>query len=281
MIKQFTTSCKATILMLMAGLSFSVQAQNKTITCADLKTGLFHSYPKNSSDHYISNREGDSQNEVNVKTGDSILWKINWIDDCRYTLKFVSGNVKMNEDVSSFLKKHKMAYEISKVTINYYVFKTYIDKTSGLPIETDTMWITEKTNITSNELIKPVPNPAFLKKEHFSDTSKYAVVYIYRPGKFTNSLSNYLVYCNDNILWVARNKSGYIFKILKEGKIKFSSRLNKDESSIALDVKFGNTYYVKSMVHWGMYKGLSNYKLEMAEAEPKDGKIEFEEVEIQ
>src|SRR6478735_1782289 len=156
--KQFTKSILASVLILIVGLFFSAHAQNKMVTCTDLKNGLFYSYPKNTNDHYISYREGDSQREVNIKTGDSILWKINWIDDCSYTLKFISGNVKMNEDVSSFLKKHKMAYEISKVTNNYYGVKSYIDKTSNMIIETNTMWTTEKTNITNNEIIKPVPN---------------------------------------------------------------------------------------------------------------------------
>ena len=35
------------------------------------------------------------------------------------------------------------------------------------------------------------------------------------------------------------------------------------------------------MVHWGMFKGLKNYKLEMAMINPAEGKTEFGEVNLQ
>ena len=78
-----------------------------------------------------------------------------------------------------------------------------------------------------------------------------------------------------------KNKSGYIFKILKEGQFNLKSKLYKDESSVKVDVKFGKTYYIKSMVHCGMFKGLKNYKLEMAMINPAEGKTEFGEVNLQ
>src|SRR6478735_715694 len=41
--KQFTKSIMASMLILMVGLFFSAHAQNKMVTCTDLKNGLFHS----------------------------------------------------------------------------------------------------------------------------------------------------------------------------------------------------------------------------------------------
>jgi hypothetical protein len=85
-----------------------------------------------------------------------------------------------------------------------------------------------------------------LKKMHFSDTSSYALLYVYRPGKMTNSWSDFLVYCNDNIFWVARNRAGTVVKILR-------------------------------VVHWGLYKR-GNYHLEMASVPADQGEKEFAEV---
>jgi hypothetical protein len=78
-----------------------------------------------------------------------------------------------------------------------------------------------------------------------------------------------------------QNKSGYIFVILKEGKFKMNSSLYKDESGTELDIKFGHVYYVKSMIHWGISSRLYNFKLEMVQMDPKEGKTEFADVNLQ
>lgn len=255
-------------------------SQNKKVTCPDLHDGIFYYYPKNSDKHYISRREGDLQYESTVQTGDTTLWQVKWAGDCEYSLKYLSGGKDFPKETIDLIKKHKLVYEIIKTTDRYYIFKGYIDKTSNPPIQTDTMWLNEKTVVANNELFRPVQNNAALKKAHFSDTSQYAVLYLYRPGKLTNSLANYLIYFDDIIMCVARNKSGYLFKIMKEGKFTLKSKLYKDAAAVELDVKFGNVYYVKSMIHWGVFKRLYNFKLEMALVKPEDGKIEFEEVNL-
>jgi len=104
------------------------------------------------------------------------------------------------------------------------------------------------------------------------------VLYLYRPGKLTNSMGNYLVYFDNNVMCVAKNNTGYIFKILKEGTFEIKSRLLKDESAVKLEVKFGNIYYVKSMVHWTITKRLYNFKLDMAIMKPEDGQEEYYDV---
>jgi hypothetical protein len=77
---------------------------------------------------------------------------------------------------------------------------------------------------------------------------------------------------------VAKNRSGYIFKILKEGKITFKSKLLKDESAVTVDIKFGKKYYIKSMIHWTISSRLYNFKLEMAAVAPEKGADEFDKV---
>lgn len=262
-------------------LPFIISAQAKTPTCADLKDGIFHYYPKNSSDHDLNIREGEFLHETNSKSGDTILWQVKWIDECIYSLKYISGNRSMPEENLKFIKKHKLVYEIGRITKEYYLFKGYVDKVSDIPIQTDTMWLTEKANRVSNELFKPVANSYLLKKAKFSDTSNYAVLYLYRPKKLTNSLGNYFVYFDDNLMCVAKNNSGFIFKILKEGVFEVRSKLFKDESAVKLDVKFGKTYYVKSSIKLGITSRLYNFKLEMANVPPAEGIPEFEEVDIQ
>ena len=255
-----------------------VYCQAKSAACADIKNGVFYSYPKNSADRYFSIREGNLQREANMANGDTIAWRVDWLDDCTYAVKYLSGGKEIPKETVSLLKKHKLVYQVDRVTPDYYTFTGHFDKASNVTFQTDTMWLHEKVNVVSNELFKPVHDPSSIRKEHFSDTSKYALLYLYRPGKLTNSLSSYLVYFNDNLMYVARNNSGYLFKIVQEGTFTLSSRLYKDESSVSLPVKFGNTYYVKSMIHWGVSSRLYNFKLEMAAVQPETGKAEFLDV---
>ncbi len=268
-------------LFYFAFLPFIISAQAKTPTCTYLKDGIFHFYPKNSSDHDLNIREGELLHETNSKSGDSILWQIKWVDECIYTLKYISGNRPLSGENLKFVKKHKFVYEIGRITNEYYLFKGYVDKVSDIAIQTDTMWLIEKVNRVSNELFKPVANSSLLKKAKFSDTSNYAVLYLYRPKKLSNSLGNYLVYFDDNLMCVAKNNSGYIFKILKEGAFEVKSKLLKDESAVTVNVKFGNTYYVKSTIKWGITSRLYNFKLGMANVPSAEAIPEFEEVDIQ
>ncbi len=252
-------------------------SQVKAVTCADLKTGVFHIYPKNSADHFVDIREGEFVRETKINTGDTSLYQIKWLNDCTYSLQYISGTEKMTDETAKFFKKHKLVYEIPAVTNDYYVYKGYVDKASNLPILTDTAWFNEKATAVNNTIYKQ----ATLAEARIKDTSKYSLLYIYRPGKLTNSLADYLIYCDDNAMCVVKNNSGYIFKIFKEERLQLKSRLLKDEAVIDIDVKHGNTYYVKSMIHWGLKSRFYNFKLEMASVSKEVGNLEFQDVKLQ
>lgn len=220
------------------------------------------------------------QKETDLTNGDTSLWKVLWKNDCVFTTKYISGNSKITEEALAFMKKHKILYEIKNVTADYFTYQTFIDKTTNLPIESDTVWMHKKENFVSNKIFEPLTNNKDLHKPHFTDTAKYALLYVYRPGKLTNSLSNYPLYFDGNIMCFMKNNSGYIFKILKEGSFEIRSNLLNDESSVKLDVKFGNRYYAKSMMHWGIQKNLNNFKLEIKIMPNDTGEEEFDKVEL-
>lgn len=241
--------------------------------CKDFRQGIFYTYQKNSTNKLVIYRSGNVQKEVNPNNGDSALWKIDWLDDCHYTLKLTSSSIQWKPDVVKVLNEHKFVYSILKTNNDYYTFKGAVDKSSNPVIIEDTIWLTEKIHPSNAEFFKQLRTENEARK--LKDSSKYALLYIYRPGKLTNSMGNYFVYFNNIPLCVASNSSGYIFKILKEGRFQVSSRLFKDESAIDIDIKFGQVYYVKSMIHWGISSRLYNFKLETAKVEQQQGEIEF------
>ncbi len=256
-------------------LFLNVSYAQQKLTCNDIHEGVFYNYPKNSTDRYIDIREGELVHENNLVTGDTSLWKIKWNNDCTYTLSLIDMNGKLEQQTRELMKKHKLLFSINDLTNDYYVFTGYFDKASTLPIIHDTMWMHEKVNIYSNELFKQVSDSVLLKKPIITDTSKYALLFVYRPGKTALAMANYLIYFDDNVMCVAQNNSGYIFKILREGKFELKSRLNKDESSLPLNIHFGKRYFVETEILWGIYKHLSNYKLQNTEVSQEQVEAEF------
>jgi hypothetical protein len=246
------------------------------VSCQDLKNGIFYYYQKNSPDHFLIYRMAETQKEINLTTGDTTVWKIDWQNDCNYSLKFQSSSTKRPPETVKLLKEHTLVYAVLKLAEDYYTFKGSVDNIANQQIIADTIWLKEKTTFTNTELFKRLRNEREAGK--LRDTSKYAILYVYRPGKITNSLGNYFVYFDNVLMCVASNNSGYVFKVLKEGPFQVSSKLYKDEASVNLDIQFGKTYFVKSMIHWGISSRLYNFKLEMANVPPEQGQNEFENI---
>jgi hypothetical protein len=276
MTPSFLPKAFAVFLSAILFLPVLVHCQDKSPDCRQLHDGIYYYYPINSTNRYVCYRQGNLQREIDLTTGDSAIWQVSWEGFCAYSLKYISGNKKMPPETLKFLKKHTQVFRIEAVTEDYYVYTSFIDEISSMSVKKDTLWLHEKATLVNNAFFSYYPDETALQREHFSDTSRYAVLYLYRPGKFTNSLVNSLVYCNDNIMWVSRNNSGCLVKILKEGEIELKSKRYEDESAIKLNIQFGKKYYVKSLDHWN----LSGGRLEMVAVDAAEGLPAFQQVKI-
>lgn len=147
----------AFILAISSQKNFS---QSVHTTCKDLKDGKFFLYQKNSKDSMFINRQGNIQHQINMPEGDTTVWDVVWVNDCVYSLKFLSGG--KNEALYKALnKKHTGLYEISSVTNDYYVYNFYLDSISDVHAGTDTIWLKQKT--VDNRIFKKTieENPSF------------------------------------------------------------------------------------------------------------------------
>ena len=256
---------------------FFVFTAHAQLSCADLHNGTFHYYPKKSSAHIYCQRQGDLQYENDDSNTDTTVWQVQWTGDCTYTEKYISGSHTITRKRLAFMNKHVLGYRVIRVTDDYYVAKEYLDNKSLIYIETDTIWFHERLTFANNGLFEHYSNAA-AAKSIFRDTSQYAILYVYRPAKVSNSLGSYPVYLDSSLLCIAQNNSVSMFKVLKEGKFILSSRLYKDVSNLPLDIHFGHIYYVKSMVHWAITSRLYNFKLENVLVDPQTDKSAREEI---
>lgn len=115
----------------------SYTSEIKIDNCNAIHKGRFYFYPKSSNKKYKIIRDGKIQKEITLSTDDTAIYKINWIDDCTYTLDHISGGIKIPEGI----KKKPIIYtQFVSITSDYYLFKPCMDSLNSKYCLKDTMW---------------------------------------------------------------------------------------------------------------------------------------------
>lgn len=268
------------ILLSFIVITAGYYATAQTPICNDLHAGIFYFNPKKTTDRFVEIMDEKYEHERNVITGDTALWSIHWSGNCGFTSSYISGNTIHNRKTQEFLNNHQLYYKVESITPEYFLFSGYVDDAGGKLIQQDTMWMNEKIVIGGNGLFEKVNDTAQIQQSKFNDSSQYALLYIFRPKKLTNSLGNFSVYLDNNPFCIAKNNTGYVYKILKEGSFTLRSGLLKDTASLPVTFRFGKRYYIKSGIDWGVYRHLYNFKLNLTELPADEGSSEFEKVRL-
>lgn len=265
-------------LLLLLSLFYAITSSAQIQTCTELKDGIFYSYPKNSDKQYEIKRNGDYQEEIDLATGDTSKWKVAWINDCTYSLIYLSGSTTLKDDMKAFMKSHKLVTVIENISGDFYTYKLYIDKAVGKFILSDTIWAQKKPVVTNNTLFESVSEKQYIKK--LNSKNDYALLYVYRPGKFAGSKGEYILYFDDNIMCISKNKSAYIFKIFKEGNFKLSAKLyNQKEVTQNIEIKLGQKFYLKAGVKF-VATTASGWRPDLLIIDSEKGSDEFSEIEV-
>jgi len=96
-----------------------------------------------------------------------------------------------------------------------------------------------------------VSGPPFKKVETIPEGS--ALVYVYRPDHFAGSIVSFDVSAGKNLVSWIGNGSYYPY-IASPGEIEFWAK-TESKASVTLDVKAGETYYVRASVSIGAFVG--------------------------
>jgi hypothetical protein len=241
--KILLVSIKIYLLLFFISASNIIHAQD----CAAIIESTYFSYPANSNDSGITHRSKDKLIETDLRSGDSTTWKIKWTGKCTYEAEYVSGSKKLEPDVRNYLKEHKFAFKVVTTTRDYFIIEAYNDKIKGKPFSVDTAFFQRKTYPVSKVLFQQVKSPGELKKQKFSDTSKYAVVCLYRKGQFSCSIVTGEIFFGGNLMAVLPNRSAGMFKILKEGSFEIESYAKDKDKSVkkTIKIQFGKKYYIR------------------------------------
>src|SRR5579863_2944580 len=86
--------------------------KSQTIKCSDIKNGVFVYFSRADGSESTYTRNGEIQKEFNPVKHETILWDVEWVDDCSYFLKYNSGMEERPKDVQAIFKKHKILTQI-------------------------------------------------------------------------------------------------------------------------------------------------------------------------
>lgn len=190
------------------------------------------------------------------------------------------NGAKLAGDIKNLLESQKLVTKIESITGDFYTYFFYLDKVAGKYLLTDTIWSQKKSVVANNTLFEFVPPNTFNKKLNFNSKSPCALLYVYRPAKFVGKKVDYLLYFDENIMCTAKNGTGYIFKVFKEGNFNLSARIyNEKDVTVNVNIKFGKKMYVQTE-----FKTISfdtNYlRPKFLMVEEEKGSEEFSEIEM-
>lgn len=185
---------------------------------------------------------------------ETVLWEVEWLSECVYTLKYQSGAENHPDAEQKFLAKHLLVTEILEVNENYLTFRSAVDKVKNSTILQDTIWIKQRQSPGGKAVSNPNADSILAARIHIRDSleATYATLYVFRPGKFLNSLKNYNLLVNGEPACVISNGCRLILKLHKAGAYRLSAKVDGPEQTLTLDAKPGESYYLQCQITWGV-----------------------------
>jgi hypothetical protein len=105
------------------------------------------------------------------------------------------------------------------------------------------------------------------------DTSKYALLHLYRPKNAVGGLVGYNIKLDDSIICKLKNNRKFSIRMYKEGLVKIWP--NNEEKKLGIKVKPGEEYFVKFV----MVSGLVGAHPELNLINSEQGRVEFDSMD--
>ena len=128
------------------------QQQPQPPTCTDLRETTVYTRSQDKHQPYKIIINGPTLKQINLATGDSSNWQIQWVEQCGFTMKFLSGNDTLTPGQQHFAKHHLIAIKIDNTTPDYYLYTVYRDRIGHQLFTHDTLWVHEQGDRKSTRL---------------------------------------------------------------------------------------------------------------------------------
>jgi hypothetical protein len=251
-------------------LIFPLVAFTQSLSCADIKSGVFIYFLKKDGSKIVCTRTADEQREFNASAHQTVDWEIKWISDCSYVLAYNSGYEDAPKQTQELVRKHKFVNTITGVTPDYYIVQTSLDKPSNPVLTIDTLWIKQYRDVKNKLFVNPRVDSLVAVRKAANDSviANSATLYVYRPWKLTEWVNYYTLYLNDDPICEMTNKSSYVIRLMKPGPATLHAKIGKKETLLPIEVKPGEKYYLRCDFPWGLNQSPRLTLVQKDEAEP-------------
>ena len=128
----------------LTGLSFLLSAcsdSQLSNDCSRYRKGMFYYHFKDSDrvSHYTVARTDSIQTETNADNGNVARYKIHWINNCSYELRFIEGTEKLPQEILGLKRKMVLQTTILSGNKTFYLFRSTSNASDK--ILQDTIWL--------------------------------------------------------------------------------------------------------------------------------------------
>lgn len=128
-----------------------VATAQSNANCESFRSGIFYHYSNSGVLTYV--REGSTQTEINLQSGDTSVWKLDWKSNCRYMLTYLHGTGPLEQISKTVKGKFTVDVEIVESTSDYYVYKTAEDVKTHSVATIDTLWLKEQPSKAGQRIL--------------------------------------------------------------------------------------------------------------------------------
>ncbi len=90
-------------------------------------------------------RKDSLQSEINMRTGDTSYWRINWITDCQFSSHYLSGIKFASKGDEYFYKTSTLVtITIGTITKDYFLYDALFENEYSRKKYSDTCWLHER-----------------------------------------------------------------------------------------------------------------------------------------
>ncbi len=125
-------------------LLISCMSSSAPIDFSAIRSGTFFQYGKDAQLHSTIIRNDSLQIEINTRTGDTSVWKIEWLDSSAYYCKILS--LPKSKSPNEFAKYNRsiLLIQLRELTDSYFTYQGELTIDGETGVVSDTLWRVRK-----------------------------------------------------------------------------------------------------------------------------------------
>lgn len=127
-------------IILLCTVIFSCMSSSPPSDFSSIRSGTFFQYDKDAQLQTTIIRNDSLQIEVNARTGDTSVWRVQWLDSGAYYCKILSLPKSKSPNEVATYNRSALLIKLRKLTESYYTYQAELTTDGETGIVNDTLW---------------------------------------------------------------------------------------------------------------------------------------------